>query len=34
MDKPFMETLMDFIDKKGLKDSDCYNRVNDDRRFF
>ena len=30
----FQTTLFKFIDKKGLKDSDVYNKVNIDRRLF
>ena len=34
MDKSFIETLFDFIDKKGMTDSECYNKANLDRRVF
>lgn len=30
----FQKLLFDFIDKKNLKDSDVYNKVNIDRRLF
>ena len=34
MDKSFSDTLFDYIDKKGLKDSEAYQRSNIDRRTF
>lgn len=30
----FQKLLFEYIDKKGLKDSDVYNKVNIDRRLF
>lgn len=33
-DKRFQNLLFSYIDNKGLKDSDVYNKVNIDRRLF
>lgn len=33
-DKAFQKLLFEYIDKKNLKDSDVYNKVNIDRRLF
>ena len=33
-DNKFQKLLFEFIDKKGLKDSDVYNKANIDRRLF
>ena len=33
-DNTFQTELFSYIDKKGLKDSDVYNKVNIDRRLF
>lgn len=34
MDKPFIETLLDYINKKGLTEVDCYKKANVDRKTF
>ncbi len=34
MDKPFIETLFDYIDRKGLTDVECYKMANVDRKTF
>ena len=33
-DNKFQKTLFNFIDRRNLKDSDVYNKVNIDRRLF
>ena len=33
-DNKFQKVLFNYIDKKGLKDSEVYNKVNIDRRLF
>ena len=34
LDKPFIETLFDYIDKKGITDVECYKKANVDRKTF
>ena len=34
MDKPFMQTLFDYIDQKGITDIECYKKANVDRKTF
>lgn len=34
MDKPFIDTLFDYIDKKGISDVECYKKANVDRKTF
>ena len=34
MDKPFMETLYDYIDQKGMTDVECYKKANVDKKTF
>ena len=33
-EKTFSERLLEFIDKKGISDSDCYKKAGLDRRLF
>ena len=34
MDKPFMDTLYDYIDQKGMTDVECYKKANVDKKTF
>ena len=34
LEKPFIDTLFEYIDKKGITDVECYKKANVDRKTF